>query len=135
MQWVLDASVALAWCFPDERSPSAEALLERAADSPSVVPQLWPLEVASALLQAQRRGRILAAQRVQFLSMLGTLQIHVDRTTAERAWTEVIAVAETQGLTVYDATYLELAMRLGVPLATMDDAVRAAASAVGVSLL
>jgi predicted nucleic acid-binding protein len=135
MQWVLDASVALAWCFPDERSPSTESLLERAAVSPSVVPQLWPLEVASSLLQAQRRGRILAAQRVQFLSMVGTLQIHVDRMTAERAWTEVLAVAEANGLTVYDATYLELAMRLGVPLATMDGAVRAAASAAGVPLL
>ena len=135
MQWVFDASVALAWCFEDERSPQSDALLDRAAVQPSCVPQHWALEVANVLVLASRRGRIPAAKRAQFLSLLQNLPIHVDPAPQSHALSATIALADEHGLTSYDAAYLELAIRLGVPFATLDHDLIAASKKLALTLL
>jgi predicted nucleic acid-binding protein len=132
---VVDASVALAWCFEDEQTPEIMALLDRVAAEGATAPQLWPLEALNALLTAQRRGRIGAAERRELLGLLHQLPIEIDGETAAQAWSAIQTIAETQGLTAYDAAYLELALRLGVPLATNDKALAAAARKLDVPLL
>lgn len=133
--FVLDCSVAVAWCIEDEAGPVTDALLERARDEGAIVPGLWPLELGNVLLQAVRRGRLEAAAVTARLALLEELPIRVDRTTAERAWHEILALARAEGLTTYDAAYLELAMRRGLPLATRDGELRQAAGRNGVVLL
>lgn len=135
MEWVLDASVTLAWCFENERTQHAESLLDNAISVPAVVPQVWALEVANVLLLAVRRKRIDRPQQARFLSMLATLPIHVDDLRGMKMFSPVLAVADEYSLTAYDAAYLELAMRLGVPLATLDTQLKAAADKAGVGLL
>ena len=135
MEWVFDVSVTMAWCFDDERTDETDALFRRLTTSPAVVPQLWPLEVANVLALAARKGRLPLAKRTQFLAVLRGSPIHIDLATANNAFDATLALADTHGLTAYDAAYLELAMRRGVPLATLDQELRAAASAAGVPLL
>ena len=135
MEWVLDTSVTLTWCFEDERTDATEALLDRLATSPAVVPQNWPLEVANILTLAVRRGRLSVARREEFIASLNGLPIHIDPSTGARAMNEVMSLADTHRLTAYDAAYLELVLRLGVPLATLDEDLRTAARAAGVQLL
>lgn len=135
-RFVLDASVALAWCFPDESSPGAEKLLDSmAAGSKAIVPAMWPFEVANALLTAERRKRISIAQVTATLKKLALLPIAVDAIQVESVFGDVLAVARQGNLTEYDAAYLELAMREALPLATLDDHLRRAARNAGVSLL
>ena len=135
MEWVFDASVTLAWCFDDERTNETDALLRRLTTSAAVVPQLWPLEVGNVLTLAVRKGRLTVAKRAQFLAVLNGSPIHVDAATATNAFDRILPMADAHQLTTYDAAYLELAMRLGVPLATLDQPLRAAATAAGVGLL
>lgn len=127
---VLDCSVAAAWLFDDEADPETDALLERVAEEGAMVPNLWHLEVANVLRQAERWGRITAAQVNAGLEALSDLPIHTDTETAARAFHDVIALARRHDLTTYDAAYLELALRSGVPLATRDRALLAAARTV-----
>jgi predicted nucleic acid-binding protein len=135
MEWVLDASVTMTWCFESERTAYTEGLLDRAGSSPSVVPQVWAWEVANVLVLALRRKRIDRTQRNRFLSMLETLLIHADDLKGLKVFAPVLAVAEEYGLTAYDASYLELSLRMGLPLATMDTQLQAAARKAGVVLL
>lgn len=128
---VLDASVALSWCFADEASPAGDALLRRVASDGALVPALFPLEVGNVLLGAERRGRITPAGSARFLSLLEALPIEVDAHTAARATREVLLLARAHGLSSHDAAYLELAARTGAPLATRDRALTAAAAALG----
>lgn len=132
---VLDCSVTVTWCFEDEATPETDALLERVRDEGAAVPMLWQLEVANVLLQAERRGRLSAADVRIRLELIGTLPITTDDETSLRALTEVLALARMENLTTYDAAYLELAMRRGLPLATQDTALRDAAARVGVKIL
>lgn len=132
---VLDSSAALAWVLPIESSPQTDALLDRIADSGAAVPGLWPLETANTLLVAERRGRITLTERREALLMLADLPIQIDPHTAGHAWTDTINLAAARTLTVYDASYLELAMRAGLPLASLDWALCQAAQACGVSLI
>ena len=132
--FVLDGSVTLVWGFTDEDNDYATAILDRMADLQAFVPNLWPLEVANALLVGERRGRTTPADAANFLAILGTFPITVDEETVARAWVETMHLARAHKLSAYDASYLELAMRLGLPLATLDDKLQAAARAVGVSL-
>lgn len=131
---VLDCSAALAWVLPGESDPATDVLLETVAATGAVAPALWPFEVANVLLMAERRGRIMLAERQQALAILGELPIHIDGQAVARAWKDTLAIAQTHRLTVYDASYLELAIRLGLPLASRDTELRAAASACGVPL-
>jgi predicted nucleic acid-binding protein len=133
--FVIDASAVLAWCFEDEGGPEADALIERVAAEGSAVPGVWSLEIANALVMGERRGRIRAADSAAFVAMIEELPIVDDQATGARALHETMSLAREHRLTAYDAAYLELAMRLGLPLATGDRSLRAAAERVGVVLL
>jgi predicted nucleic acid-binding protein len=132
---VLDASLTLTWFFDDEATPASDALLDRASRTGAVVPGLWRLEIANALQFARRRGRISAEYRDASLAVLELLPIVIDPETDLHAWGGTRHLAERHRLTVYDATYLELAQRRGLPLATLDQALRDAAAASDVPLL
>ena len=134
--FVLDCSVAIAWLFQDEASPNTDQLLkELRNDSNALVPNLWRLEFGNALTQAERRGRITAAQLTTTLELVRNLPITTDAETDSRAFREILNLARTTSLTTYDASYLELAMRHGVPLATLDKALIRAARGVAVRTL
>ena len=133
--FVLDASVTVAWCFDDESTPAAWALLDRLRTTPGHVPALWELEIGNILLGAERRRCITQARAALFLGILGELDIRVDPDLPGRAFRDVLPLARAQRLTTYDATYLELAMRLGLPLASKDAALVRAAHAVRVKTL
>jgi len=129
---VIDASLALAWCFKDELTEAATRLLEELRSGAAAVPLLWPIEVANVLAIAERRKRITLAERAQLIALLETLEIDVDGKTSALAFTRILDLAREQRLTAYDAAYLELAMRLGVPLASKDGDLCDAAERVGV---
>ena len=132
---VIDASAVLAWCFEDEGGPESDALIECVAADGAAVPGLWSLEIANGLVSGERRGRIKVADSAAFIAMIEELPIVADQATGARALHETIGLARAHRLTAYDAAYLELAMRLGLPLATGDRRMRAAAKRVGVDLL
>jgi predicted nucleic acid-binding protein len=132
---VLDSSVALSWCFENESSDAAYRLLDRIRAEPAAVPNLWHVEVANVLVLAERRRRITLAETAEFIALLESLQISVDDETSSRAFSRVLDLAREERLTAYDAAYLELAMRLGVPLASKDDDLCDAAERVGVTVL
>jgi predicted nucleic acid-binding protein len=129
---VLDASVALAWYFQDEANPYADAVAGRFPAIEAIVPSIWPLEVANAVLMGERRGRGTATTAARWAASLTALPIAVDTQPIDRVLTDVMALARGHNLTAYDASYLELAIRSGLPLATLDDRLRAAAAAAGV---
>ena len=131
---VIDSSAALSWCFEDEASPETDALFERVRDLGAVVPGLWHLEVANVLLQAEKRGRITAGDATMRLDLIAALPITTDSETTARAWREILALARAQGLTTYDAAYLELAIRRGLPLQTKDEALIGAAKRCSVTV-
>jgi predicted nucleic acid-binding protein len=132
---VIDASSVLAWCFDDEGGPEADALIEKVAAEGAAVPGLWSLEIANGLVMAERRGRIKPAESAAFIAMIEELPIVADPATAARALHEATGLAREHRLTAYDAAYLELAMRLGLPLATGDRNLAAAAGRAGVMLI
>lgn len=135
MSFVVDSSVALAWCFEDEAGPITDDLLQKVVESGAVAPSLWPLEVLNALAIGEKRGRIDAEKRESLGGFLRDLPIDIDDETVHRAWSATAKLAARHQLTVYDATYLELAQRHGLPLATRDGALRKAATSIGVQLL
>ncbi|MGA8490051.1 MAG: type II toxin-antitoxin system VapC family toxin, partial [Terriglobales bacterium] len=133
---VLDASVAVAWCFEDEKTPFTEGVLDLlSAGTDALTPAIWPFEVANALLVAERRKRISVAQGTALLRRIAGLPISVEPIEARHAFEQILSVARQQNLTEYDAAYLELALRAGVPLATLDGKLREVASFVGVGLV
>ena len=133
--FVLDCSVTVSWLFEDEASPQTDALLHRLQEGPALVPGIWYLEVGNVLAQAERRGRNSASQTAACLDTLGRLPIEVDVETNRRALREVLSLARAEQLTTYDASYLELAMRRGLALATCDKALLRASRRVGVTTL
>lgn len=132
---VIDASVALSWCYPDEQGDYGDRVLVALRENQGIVPSLWKIELANALLVGERRNRLTPADLASFLHLLDDLPIEQDLETASRALTETWLLARTYGLSVYDATYLELAMRLGLPLATLDQPLKKAARKAGVRLV
>jgi predicted nucleic acid-binding protein len=131
---VLDASIALSWCFKDEAAPATDALVVRARRDGAAVPSHWTLEVMNALLVAERRGRIAAREASAHVRTLEDLGVEVDAETDRRAGREIFALARAERLTIYDAAYLELAMRRGAVIATLDVDLAKAAKRVGVPL-
>jgi predicted nucleic acid-binding protein len=129
---VVDSSIALTWCFEDEASPETDRLFERVRDDGAIVPGLWHLEVANVLLQVERRGRIGRADVARRLMLISDLPIATDQETTPRAWRETLSLARAENLTAYDAAYLELAERRGLPLMTRDNDLGAAAKRLGV---
>jgi len=132
---VLDSSVTLAWLYSDELTDPVRQVLERVTATRAWVPTLWRLEVANSLHMAVRRKRIDAAFRDASLADLALLNIGTDPDTDAFAWSMTLQLAQSHGLTVYDAAYLELAQRMALPLATLDEELRAAGRAVGIALL
>ncbi|MEX2049598.1 MAG: type II toxin-antitoxin system VapC family toxin [Gemmatimonadota bacterium] len=135
MNFVLDASVSLAWCFHDDGGPYADAALEALRTGEAMVAPHWGLEVVNGLVVAERRGRIDAAGVAEFTRLLLALPIASDPSTRGLAFAAVHRLARTHALTSYDAAYLELAVRLGVPLVTLDGELRSAAEAEGVGFV
>jgi predicted nucleic acid-binding protein len=124
MPFVLDASIAACWAFNDEDHPSAALALERVRDDDVLVPGIWWFEVRNTLIVNERRGRITERDTAAFLRALSRLGIAIDRSPDEAV---VLTLARRHRLTVYDASYLELSLREGLPLATLDgDLLRAA---------
>ena len=128
-EFVLDASIAAAWLFDDESEPSANSVLIRLREWEAVVPQHWHLEVRNALIVGERRGRIRPNEVDERLIDLGTLPV---RTDSEPDFDAALKIARIHGLSFYDALYLELARRHGLPLATLDGDLGAAALVEGV---
>jgi predicted nucleic acid-binding protein len=133
-RFVLDGSVTLAWLFQDEQDPYADAIVAKLPNLEMQVPRLWHLEVANVLLVGERRGRCSQADTTQWLGYLAGLPIVLDGETETRAWADTVNLARLHGLSAYDAAYLELAMRQGLPLATLDTRLKGAAGAAGVPI-
>jgi predicted nucleic acid-binding protein len=131
-EFVLDCSVTMAWYFKDEADPYARAVRKSLSKAVAVVPSLWPLEVANVLILGERRGRSTPAEAGKWLHYLGLLPIRIDDETAARAWSEILHVARSYGVSAYDATYIELAIRLGLTFASIDDKLKQAADMAGV---
>ena len=129
---VIDCSVTMAWYFKDHATRYTNAVRAALAAHRAAVPALWPLEVANVLLMGERRKRSTQTKATKWLRFLTALPIAVDVQTPDLAFDTILSLARSHKLTTYDAAYLELAMRLGVPLAAKDDALEKAARAVGV---
>ncbi len=132
MNFILDASTALAWAFEDEGGDYASAILEHLRTADAVVPTIWPLEVANALVVGERRGRVTPAESARFVRLLLALPIAMEPAERSRSLEINLRIARTRELSAYDASYLDLALRYGIPLATLDDTLRKAAEAEGV---
>jgi predicted nucleic acid-binding protein len=119
-RFVVDNSVVMSWCFEDEGNSYAEAVLESLERGEAFVPAIWPLEVGNVLLVAERKKRLSQASVVRFLELLSGLPISVEQEPPERMLKEIVSLAREHRLSTYDASYLDLAMRLDLPLSTRD---------------
>lgn len=134
-RFVLDASVTLCWCFENRATRYTEAIFEKmAAGDEASVPFVWPLEVTNALLREEGKKTLRVAQVNGFLEELSAWPIEVDTFGVSRAFHQILGVARQQNLSAYDAAYLELAIREGLPLATADEELRIAAQAAGIRI-
>lgn len=124
MAFALDASVTAAWLLPDEENPLAEFVQSLLPDHSAAVPTVWWFEIRNLLIVAERRGRISRRETDRITGNLAVYPIVLDREPSE---TDVLDIARRHSLTVYDASYIELARRLGLPLATLDRRMAAAA--------
>ena len=127
--------MTIAWCFEDQATAYTDSVLGAFAYSSAVVPSLWPLEVANVLLVNERRRKLAKADSEAFLGLLVSLPITVDAEMAQHAWGGALSLAWARDLSAYDGAYLELAARLGLPLATMDHHLRRAAAGAGIALV
>lgn len=132
---VVDASIAAAWVLRDEADSATDALLDRVRGEGGLAPALWHWEIANILIVAIRRSRVTSADAAGHLSDLALLPISIDSEAQSRAWRETFLLAQTHALTAYDAAYLELAKRAGLPLASKDDDLRKAALSIGLEVL
>jgi predicted nucleic acid-binding protein len=132
--FVLDCSVTLCWYFQDEVNAYADEVQDQFAHVQAIVPAIWPLEVANALLMGERRKRSTEAQATAWSQHLATMPISVETLTNAQAWGSVLAIARAYNTSAYDAAYLELAIRRGLPLATVDAKLKPSAGKAGVKL-
>ena len=135
MSLILDSSVTLAWILSGEITPAVQGVFQEVAASHAWAPSLWRLEIANVLEMGVRRGRHTAKFRDETLDDLAQLPIRTDPETERHAWDATLRLASRHKLTVYDAAYLELALRRGLPLATLDAELRTAAAKQSVKLL
>jgi predicted nucleic acid-binding protein len=124
----------MAWCFDDEASAYTDGVRDSLADMRAVAPAIWPHEAANATIVGERRGRLDEARSRRFFVLLAALPIILDQETGNRAFGDIVQLARTYQLSAYDAAYLELAIRRGLPLACLDGKLKTAASAAGVVL-
>ncbi len=133
--FVIDASVTLAWCFEDEASGDADAVLDRLEREAALAPAHWPLEVANALRSAERRGRLDVAELPRLRAFLTALPVEIAPVELSTATGGVLEAARAHDLSAYDAAYLHLAAIRGLPLATADARLRSACARAGVALV
>ena len=134
MAIVVDASVTLSWCFPDEQTPLSLQVLDRLnAGEEALVPAFWPVEVLNSLLVGEKRGRVSTNQT--FLRNLTALQPTIDHASLDQVFGTVQMLCRDYGLTPYDALYVELAQRSKCPLATLDQSQKDAANALNIDSL
>ena len=131
----MDNSVVMAWCFDDEDNGYADDILGSLEKATTKVPSIWPLEVGNVLLVAQRRLRLTEADGMRFLALLSALPIQVVQETPARMLKEILALAREMSLSTYDASYLDLAMREGLPIASQNEALLQAAGRCHVPVL
>ncbi|MCF7811830.1 type II toxin-antitoxin system VapC family toxin [bacterium] len=132
--FVLDTSVTISWCFNDEANSYADAVLDSLSNQSALAPGIWPLEVGNVLLVAEKKARISPPDSLLFLSLLTSLPIHVENLTEQRILDAVFLLAREQGLSSYDAAYLDLAIQTGLQIATLDQSLQKAAARKGVGL-
>ena len=127
--------MTVGWCFRDQSDPYTEGALDALADGEALVPAIWPLEIANVLLVAERRRRLSRGETTRLLELLGALPISVQDATFANVASDVLALGREHALSSYDAAYLDLAARTGLPLATRDAALVSACARAGVPLL
>ena len=132
MGFVLDASVSACWALSDEDHPVADKALDRTCSDGIIVPSLWWFEIRNLLVVAERRNRSTVARTSAFLAQIKRLELSIDRSPDEET---IFRLARNHALTVYDASYLELAIRTGAPLATLDKRLAVAARSEGIGLI
>ena len=125
--FVIDNSVVMSWCFKNETNQYADAVLDRLLESTAFVPSIWPLEVVNVLLVAERKKRLKEADSVRFITLLSQLPIVVEYERTERIMKDLLALSRTNNLSSYDACYLDLSMRRGISIATLDTQLKKAA--------
>ena len=133
-QFVVDNSVVMSWCFKDETNNYADTVLDRLTELVAVVPSIWPLEVVNVLLVAERQKRLSESDSIRFLTLLSQLPILVEYERPEMM-KALLALARSNNLSSYDASYLDLAMRKGVPIATLDNKLIKAAKRIDIPIL
>ncbi|MCC8398430.1 MAG: type II toxin-antitoxin system VapC family toxin [Rickettsia endosymbiont of Labidopullus appendiculatus] len=131
VSFVLDSSIALSWFMPDEMA--ALDILDKLTKEGAIVPTIWLFEIGNVLLCAERAGRLTAFQRHQAIYTLKELPIKIDQTSLDHIWFGTMELAENHGLTLYDASYLELAIRYGLPIATFDKLLKRVSQTIGIS--
>ena len=132
--FVIDNSVVMAWCFNDEDSTYGDDVLESFESCTAIAPAIWPLEIGNILVMAERRKRLSKSACIHFLALINDLPIIVVQETPERMTKEILSLARERGISTYDASYLDLAMRNGLPIATQDSGLKKAALACGVPI-
>ncbi len=131
---VIDACIALAWCFPDETSASADAVLVAMEGHTILVSAVWSLELANAVLTGERHKRLSQLEIKSFTELLSNLTIVIDAQTTGEHIANVVPLARAHNLSAYDAAYLELAIRRSAPIATLDNKLQRAAKQEGVRI-
>jgi predicted nucleic acid-binding protein len=132
-RFILDCSMSASWCLKDESNDAANKILDRLGEDEALVPSIWPVEMANVLVVAERKGRISAADAARAVEILLSLPIHADKGNLVNL-DAIRLMAREYKLSAYDACYLELAQRTGLPIATLDHALQAAARKCGVPL-
>ena len=132
--FVVDNSIVMAWCFEDEATPFTDAIQDLLVDNTAIVPSIWPLEVANVLIVAERKKRISVAGSDRFIALLSQLPIKVEPEEPERVFHNTLNLARKYNLSSYDASYIELAIRKGVPIASADKAILRAAQELNILL-
>ena len=133
--FVVDNSVVMTWCFSDETNKYSDAILDSMNTSTAFVPLIWPLEVGNVLLVAERRKRLSEADSTRFIALIAELPIVIEQEQPERMMKDILALARKHKISTYDASYLDLAMRKGLPIASLDKDLRKAARRSRVAIL
>ena len=133
--FVVDNSVVMSWCFKDQVNAYADSVLDSFKAATAYVPSVWSLEVVNVLLAAERANLISEADSVRFINLLSQLPIQVQHEGPDKTMKDLLALARTHELSSYDESYLDLAMKKGLPLASLDKKLRVAAEAVKLRIL
>ncbi len=133
--FVLDCSVAVSWCFEDEYSKHAEEILTLLSSMKAIVPSIWPLEVSNVLCMSERHKRINNEKCNKFLDILSSLPIELDMGHTSMFNKRIISITNNQQISAHDASYIELALRYNIPLASFDKKLCVVAKSEGIKLL